>query len=525
MRRVYGAKVTRLTLGDLPVGLWLRAPRGVRTGRQKSAEAIVAARTAAKGRTWRASRTMRSRSETDAGTRAGKPERPREVGGGTAEVAGVERQTDPARIEPTGEETMALMEEVLRRENVVKAYERVVSNAGAPGVDGVTVDDLKAHCWTHWPRIREELLSERYQPQPVRRVEIPKPDGKGKRMLGIPTVMDRMIQQALLQVLTPIFDPAFSDCSYGFRPGRSAHQAVLKAKEHIAAGHRWVVDLDLEKFFDRVNHDVLMARVARRVKDKRVLRLIRRYLTAGMMEGGLTSPRTEGTPQGGPLSPLLSNILLDELDQELEQRGHRFARYADDCNVYVQSKAAGQRVMASLESFLAERLRLTVNRDKSAVARPWDRAFLGYSVTTHKEPKLKVAPRSLKRLKDKLRPVLRRGRGKSLRQTVTELTPKLRGWVAYYRMTEVKNSLETVDEWLRRKLRLILWTQWKRSRTRFRELVRRGIDRDRAATSAGNGRGGWWNAGASHMNQAVPTSWLRQQGLLSLLDEYHRLRA
>ena len=251
---------------------------------------------------------MRSRSETDAGTRAGKPERPREVGGGTAEVTGVERQADPARIEPSGEETMALMEEVLRRENVVKAYERVVSNAGAPGVDGVTVDDLKAHCWTHWPRIREELLGERYKPQPVRRVEIPKPDGKGTRMLGIPTVMDRMIQQALLQVLTPIFDPSFSDVSYGFRPGRSAHQAVLKAREHMAAGHRWVVDLDLEKFFDRVNHDVLMARVARRVKDKRVLRLIRRYLMAGMMEGGLTSPRTEGTPQGGPLTPLTQKV-------------------------------------------------------------------------------------------------------------------------------------------------------------------------------------------------------------------------
>nr|NIV45675.1 group II intron reverse transcriptase/maturase [Gammaproteobacteria bacterium] len=358
------------------------------------------------------------------------------------------------------------MEEALCRENVLAAHKRVVRNGGAPGVDGMTVDELMPYCREHWARIREELLGGRYRPQPVLRVEIPKPDGKGKRMLGIPTVLDRMIQQALLQVLTPIFDPTFSDDSFGFRPGRSTHGAVLRAREHMAAGHRWVVDLDLEKFFDRVNHDVLMARVARRVKDKRVLLLIRRYLQAGMMEGGLVSPRVEGTPQGGPLSPLLSNVLLDELDKELERRGHRFVRYADDCNVYVQSKAAGERVMASLERFLAKRLRLRVNRDKSAVARPWKRKFLGYSVTWHRKPKLKVAPESIKRLKGKLRQKLRQGRGRNLGCVVRDLGPVIRGWVAYYRLSEVKGSFEVLDQWLRRKLRCIQWRQWKRPRTR-----------------------------------------------------------
>ena len=287
---------------------------------------------------------------------AEKPERARRVGGGTAEGTGAGRQACTARRESVRDGSLELMEKVVRRGNVVAAYKRVVRNGGTAGVDGMSVNDLESYCDEHWARIREELLSDTYRPQLVRRVMIPKPGG-GERALGIPTVLDRMIQQALLQVLHPIFDPTFSEDSYGFRPKRSAHQAVQRAREHIASGHRWVVDLDLERFFDRVNHDVLMARVARRVKDKRVLRLIRRYLQAGMIEGGLVSPRTEGTPQGGPLSPLLSNILLDELDKELERRGHRFARYADDCNVYVKSEAAGRRVMASLERFLRRRLR------------------------------------------------------------------------------------------------------------------------------------------------------------------------
>jgi RNA-directed DNA polymerase len=436
---------------------------------------------------------------------------------------GFARQAGTARSEQAGDGAPQLMEEALCRENVLAAHKRVVRNGGAAGVDGMTVDELMPYCQEHWARIREELFGGRYRPQPVLRVEIPKPGGKGKRMLGIPTVLDRMIQQALLQVLTPVFDPTFSDDSYGFRPGRSAHGAVLRAREHMAAGHRWVVDLDLEKFFDRVNHDILMSRVARRVKDKRVLLLIRRYLQAGMMEGGLVSPRVEGTPQGGPLSPLLSNVLLDELDKELEHRGHRFVRYADDCNVYVQSKTAGERVMTSLERFLAKRLRLRINRDKSGVARPWKRKFLGYSVTWHRKPKLKVAPESLKRLKGKLRQKLRQGRGRNLGCVIRDLSPVIRGWVAYYRLSEVKGSFEMLDQWLRRKLRCIQWRQWKRGRTRRKKLIALGLDAERARRSAGNGRGPWWNAGASHMNQAVPTYMLSEMGLMSFFGEYRRL--
>ena len=354
-------------------------------------------------------------------------------------------------------------------------------------------------------------------------MEIPKPDGKDVRLLGIPTVLDRFIQQALLQVLSPIFDPTFSDASYGFRPGRSTHQAVQRAREYIAAGHRWVVDVDLEKFFDRVNHDVLMARVARRVKDKRALRLIRRYLQAGMMEDGLVSPRPEGTPQGGPLSPLLSNILLDEWDRELDRRGHRFVRYADDCNVYVRSKAAGERVLASLERWLRERLRLQMNRDKSGVARPWTRKFLGYSVTWHHAARLRVSPAAVKRLKTKLRGMLRKGRGRRLADVVVDLNLATRGWVAYFRLAEVKTSFEDIDKWIRRKLRCIMWRQWKRPRTRVCKLRQCGLDEARAHVSAFNGHGPWWNAGASHMHEAVPTAVLRQLGLLSLLDEHQRL--
>ena len=493
-------------------------------GEQKSAEVIRATAHGGKGPNTRdGTGTERSMTERVAGKKAEMLKRARRAGGGTAEGTGHARQTDTAREGNAGEKTTMLMEEVCARENLMKAYKRVVRNAGAPGVDGMTVKELMPYCRKHWTHIREELLNGRYEPKPVRRVEIPKPGGKGVRLLGIPVVLDRLIQQALLQVLTPIFDPTFSEDSYGFRPGRSAHDAVRRAREHMAAGHRWVVDLDLEKFFDRVNHDILMSRVARRVKDKRVLRLIRRYLQAGVMEGGLMSPRTEGTPQGGPLSPLLSNILLDELDKELERRGHRYVRYADDSNVYVQSKRAGERVMASLESFLWKRLRLRINRDKSAVDRPWNRKFLGYSVTTNREPKLKVSAESVKRLKSKLRMMFRRGRGRNLGRFCEELSIILRGWVAYYRMSEVKASFEMLDKWIRRKLRGLLWRQWKRPRTRLKELVRRGLSPDRAAASACNGRGPWWNARASHMNQAVPTSALRKSGLISLLEEHRRL--
>jgi RNA-directed DNA polymerase len=414
------------------------------------------------------------------------------------------------------------MEEVVSRENMLKAFYRVYSNKGAPGVDGVSVQDLSSQIKTQWSKTREQLLTGTYLPQPVRKVEIPKPSG-GKRMLGIPTAMDRMIQQALLQVLQPHVDPTFSEWSFGFRPGRSAHDAVKAAVEHIAAGKRWVVDVDLEKFFDRVNHDVLMARLARRVTDKRILRVIRRYLQAGTMEGGIVTQRTEGTPQGGPLSPLLSNVLLDELDRELEGREHTFVRYADDCNIYVQSKTAGERVLTSIERFLAKRLRLKVNREKSAVDRPWKRKFLGYSVTHHRKPKLRVAPESKKRMKGNLRQRLRQGRGQRLTTVIEAILPLQRGWISYFRLAGVASTFEELDKWLRRRLRCILWRQWKTPKTRARQLIRLGLEKERAHKSANNGRGPWWNAGASHMHQGVPNRLLQKLGLLSLLQEYRRL--
>jgi len=457
-------------------------------------------------------------------TRAEMPEPPRKAGDGIAEDTGLVRQGCTGRTDSDGDEASLLMEQVVSRENLLLAYRRVVANRGSAGVDGMTVAELMPYCRDHWSSIRDDLLNGDYCPRPVREVTIPKPGG-GERALGIPTVVDRLIQQALCQVLTPIFDPTFSDNSFGFRPGRSAHQAVRQARDHIAAGsggYRWVVDMDLEKFFDTVNHDVLMARVKRRVKDRRVLKLINRYLQAGVMAGGVVSPRTSGTPQGGPLSPLLSNILLDDLDKELERRGHRFVRYADDCNVYVQSKAAGERVLASLARFLQQKLRLKVNRDKSAVARPWHRKFLGYSVTWHRRPRLKVAPESVRRFKATLRQTLRAGRGRRITTVIRQLAPKLRGWAAYFRLAEVKNVFEQLDQWLRRKLRALYWRQWKRWRTRLRALRRRGLSPHRAAASATNGRGPWWNAGARHMNEAVPTAELRQLGLISLLDVHRR---
>lgn len=452
-------------------------------------------------------------------------ETPKRTGGdgaGSAGEPGAECQAVPAPSGPAGDEAPMLLEEVLRRENLQRAYQRVRSNNGAAGVDGMAVQELPAYLQQEWPRIREALLNGTYQPQPVRKVEIPKPNG-GIRTLGIPTVLDRWFQQAVLQVLQPRFEPHFSEASFGFRPGRSTHGAVRLARSYIAAGYRWTVDLDLEKFFDRVNHDVLLHRLSRRIEDKRLLALIGRYLRAGLLEGGVASPRTEGTPQGGPLSPLLSNILLDELDKELERRGHRFVRYADDCNVYVQSKAAGERVLASLERFLGERLRLRINRSKSAVDRPWKRSFLGYTVTWHRQPKLKPAPESVRRLKANIRDQMRRARGRRLSTVLADLQPLIRGWTAYFRLSEVKRVFEDLDGWLRRKLRAVLWRQWKKPRTRMRRLIALGLDKHRAWKSANNGRGPWWNAGASHMNHAVPTRKLRRLGLLSFLEEQRRL--
>jgi len=416
-----------------------------------------------------------------------------------------------------------LMDIVCERGNLMLAYQRVVKNKGAAGVDGIGGPEFKDHLKQHWPTIKAKLLAGNYIPSPVRRVDIPKPQG-GTRTLGIPTLTDRMIQQALHQVLSPIFEAGFSESSYGFRPGRNAHQAVKAAQQYAAEGRRIVVDMDLEKFFDRVNHDLLMEKLSKKIDDGRVLRLIRRYLEAGMMAEGIVSPRTEGTPQGGPLSPLLSNILLTGLDQELERRGHAFCRYADDCNIYVRSHQAGERVMASISRFLADTLKLTVNMAKSAVARPWERKFLGYSLTWHKAPKLKIAPTSLKRLDDKIREVLQGANGRSLTKVIAELNPILRGWMAYFRLTETRRALEERDGWIRRKLRCILWRQWKRPYTRAKNLMKAGLTEERAWRSACNQRGPWWNSGASHMNQAFQKSFFDRLGLVSLLDTMRRLQ-
>ena len=429
-----------------------------------------------------------------------------------------------ARTDNSSSQTMQMIEAVVERENMMVALRRVEANKGSAGVDEMTVESLRPYLQEHWPRIKEQLLAGRYIPSPVRRVYIPKPKGKGMRQLGIPTVLDRLIQQALHQVMQPVFDGDFSKSSYGFRPGRSAQQAVLAGRAHVTSGRRWVVDMDLEKFFDRVNHDVLMARVARKVKDKRVLGLVRRYLQTGVMAGGVVSQRAEGTPQGGPLSPLLSNILLDDLDKELERRGHAFCRYADDCNIYVRSKRAGERVLASVTQFLAKRLKLKVNQSKSAVDRPWNRTFLGYSMTFHKHPRLKVAPASVRRFKRKLKDIFRAGRARNLATFITELRPILRGWVNYFRLAEVKGVFEELDGWIRRKLRCILWRQWKRTVTRARNLMRRGLDEVRAWKSATNGRGPWWNSGASHMHACYPNSYFDKLGLVSLLNQLQRLQ-
>ena len=415
------------------------------------------------------------------------------------------------------------MDIVCERGNLMLAYDRVVKNKGAAGVDGIGIAEFKEHLKQHWPTIKAKLLTGEYIPSPVRRVDIPKPQG-GVRTLGIPTLTDRLIQQALHQVLSPIFEADFSESSYGFRPVRNAHQAVKAAKQYVAAGRRVVVDMDLEKFFDRVNHDLLMQKLSTKIDDRRVLCLIRRYLEAGMMADGMVSQRTEGTPQGGPLSPLLSNILLTELDRELERRGHAFCRYADDCNIYVKSKEAGERVMASLTRFLADRLKLTVNAAKSAVEQPWKRKFLGYSLTWHKAPKLRIAPTSLKRQEDKIRGVLKGARGRSLTKVIAELNPILRGWAAYYKLTETKQALEEMDGWIRRKLRCMLWRQWKRPYTRAKNLMKAGLPEERACRSAFNQRGPWWNSGASHMNQAFPKSFFDRLGLVSLLDTMRRLQ-
>jgi RNA-directed DNA polymerase len=407
------------------------------------------------------------------------------------------------------------MEEVVARENLQAALRQVRSNHGSAGVDGMTVEELPTYLRTHWPQIREQLLTGQYEPQPIKRVEIPKPEG-GVRKLGIPTVVDRFLQQAVLQVLQPQWDPTFSEYSYGFRPGRSAHQAVAKAQQYLHQGYHWVVDIDLEKFFDRVNHDKLMGEVEKRIKDKRVLSLIRRYLKAGVLAEGLVSAIDEGTPQGGPLSPLLSNLLLDQFDRELEKRGHRFVRYADDANIYVKSERAGKRVMEGVSRFLTCKLKLKVNLAKSAVARPWERKFLGFTFTAGRRPKRRIAPQALQRFKARIRQMTNRTRGINLARMIREARPYLVGWRNYFGFCETRSILKELDSWIRRRLRCMQWKQW--GRRRYRELRKRGVSRDLAWNTTKSAHGPWRLSRSPALSFALPAAYFDSLGLPRLTE-------
>jgi len=419
-------------------------------------------------------------------------------------------------------ESAGLMEEIVSRENMIRAYKRVLRNKGAAGVDGLSAAELKDHLKTNWSDIKERLLKDEYYPQKVKKVSIPKPKG-GERILGIPTVVDRLLQQAIHQTLSPMYDADFSESSYGFRPGRSAKQAVTLARNHIRSGRRWVVDMDLSKFFDEVNHQKLLAKLRKRISDRRVIHLIDRYLRAGMMANGVEEMRTKGTPQGSPLSPLLSNIVLDELDKELETRGHRFVRYADDFQIYVGTQRSAERVMTSLTGFIEKKLKLKVNRDKSAIARPWKRSFLGYGFTAHKETKIKVAKESLKRFKEKVKDKMRSGRGRNLKKFIAkDLNPLLRGWMIYFSGSEVKGFTQDLDGWIRRHLRKLKWRQMKSNWTRKQNLMERGLSEQTAVRSAFNQRGAWWNAGARHMNFAYPGRYFDALDLVSLQTTHNR---
>jgi RNA-directed DNA polymerase len=439
------------------------------------------------------------------------------TGSGVFEESQASAASGPARAL-----TDRLMEEVCQRDNLNEAYSRVMANQGAPGIDGMPVEDLSSWIAEHRQELLSSLFDGSYRPSPVRGVLIPKPGG-GERQLGIPTVVDRLVQQAILQVLTRLLDPTFSDSSYGFRPGKSAHQALLKAREYVAEGRAIVVDVDLEKFFDRVNHDILMARLARRVSDKRLLRIVRRFLEAGLMQDGVCVDRREGTPQGGPLSPLLANLLLDDLDRELEQRGHAFCRYADDCNIYVRSAAAGQRVLASVTKFLEAKLKLRVNRQKSAVARVEERKFLGYRLLSG--GRLGIAPVSLERAKNRIRSITRRNRGIGLERMIGELNSFLSGWVVYFRHAAMKSHLVELDGWIRRKLRCVRLKQCKRVKPMVDFFVRQGVSPRQAWCTALSGKGWWRKSGTPVANQAMPSSWWDRLGLVNLVRRYATFQA
>jgi RNA-directed DNA polymerase len=412
-----------------------------------------------------------------------------------------------------------MLERILSRENLALALKRVERNKGSHGADGMPVQNLRAHLHTHWASLREEIQSGTYQPQPVRRVEIPKPNG-GKRKLGIPTVVDRFIQQAIAQVLTTEYDPTFSTHSYGFRPNKRGHDAVREARSYMKQGYRWVVDMDLEKFFDKVNHDRLMRTLSKRIKDPNLLRLIRRYLQAGALEDGLVRPNTEGTPQGGPLSPLLSNVVLDELDKELEERGLCFVRYADDCNIYVRSKRAGLRVMESITRFIERTLKLKVNEKKSAVDRPWKRRFLGFSFTFHKNPKIRVSQESIKRCKQRIRELTSRRKSMNMKDRIGKLNRYLVGWLGYYQLAETPTIFRNLDKWIRRRLRMIRWKEWKKIKTKYKNLKKYGVQ-ERKAWEWANTRKGYWRVASSPiLHNALGNRYWDNQGLKSLYDRY-----
>jgi len=415
------------------------------------------------------------------------------------------------------------MEQVLTRENILEALSRVEWNKGSHGVDGMSVSELRPHMMEHWQEIREALLAGTYEPAPVRRVEIPKPNG-GKRKLGIPTVQDRFIQQALHQALTPIFDPEFSEFSYGFRPGKQAHQAVRQARSYIREGYGWVIDLDLEKFFDRVNHDKLMHLIGKKDRDGRILHLIRRYLQAGIMENGLVTANREGTPQGGPLSPLLSNIMLDQLDNELERRGIRFVRYADDCMIFVKSRKAGMRVMESITHFIEKKLGLKVNREKTAIDRPWRRDYLGFSFTPGKDVKIRIAKKSVKKFKQRVRELTCRSKSISMGHRIEKLNQYLMGWCGYFSLAETPSVFKALDGWIRRRLRMIVWKQWKRVRTRYRNLVRLGVHPEKAYIWANTRKSYWRISNSPILHKTLGNSYWNNQGLKSLYIKYGEKR-
>ena len=433
------------------------------------------------------------------------------------------QSAEPFPARDNGKSDERVWEAVFSRENMQTALKRVESNKGAAGMDGMKVTDLRGYLKAHWLEMRAVLESGKYQSSPVRRVEIPKSDG-GVRQLGIPTVIDRLIQQAIAQVLTPMFEEVFSPHSYGFRPGRSAHQAIEQSQEYIREGYDWVVDMDLEKFFDRVNHDMLMARVARMVKDKRVLKLIRAYLESGVMVNGVVMDTEEGTPQGGPLSPLLSNIMLNDLDRELEGRGHKFVRYADDCNIYVKTERAGERVLKSVKQYLEKKLKLKVNPKKSKVERATRAKFLGFSFWKRKgEVYVRLANRTKERFAEKIRRLTKRTRSGKMEDIVSEVNRYTRGWIGYFRLATTPSVYQGLDEWIRRRLRQMQWKRWKRGTTRYRELVKLGVPRERAALGAG-GTSPWRMSHSPIIHEALNNAYWRSTGLESITERYNQLR-